>query len=64
MVLILDGNSGIGAQVSSNLCYLICLRYLREGRSILGGAGGGDAVTDCYADCPRSLYILCLLFLS
>ena len=28
MVLILDGNSGIGAQVSSNLCYLICLRHL------------------------------------
>ena len=28
MVLILDGNSELGAQVRSNLCYLICLRHL------------------------------------
>ena len=27
MVLILDDNSEIGAQVMSNLCYLICLRH-------------------------------------
>ena len=26
MVPILDGNSGIGAHVKNNLCYLICLR--------------------------------------
>ena len=28
MVLILDGNSVIGAHVRSNLCYLICVRRL------------------------------------
>ena len=28
MVLILDGNSEIGAQVKSNFCYLIFLRHL------------------------------------
>ena len=28
MALKVDGNSGIGAHVRSNLCYLICLRYL------------------------------------
>ena len=28
MVLLLDGNSKIGAPVRSNLCYLICLRHL------------------------------------
>ena len=27
MVLILDGNSEIGAHIRSTLCYLICLRY-------------------------------------
>ena len=28
MLFILDGNSEIGAQVRSNLCYLIYIRYL------------------------------------
>ena len=28
MALILDGNSGIGAHVKNNLCYLICLRHM------------------------------------
>ena len=32
IVLILDGNSGIGAQVRCNLCYLICLRGIRFDR--------------------------------
>ena len=27
IVIILDGNSGIGAHVRRNLCYLICLRH-------------------------------------
>ena len=33
MVLLLDGNSEIGAHVRSNLCYLICLRHLIKLRS-------------------------------
>ena len=34
MVSILDGNSRIGAHVRSNLCYLICLRYLIRSRAV------------------------------
>ena len=34
MVLILDGNSEIGAQVRSNLCYLIWLRHLIRSRAV------------------------------
>ena len=34
MVLILDGNVEIGALVSSNLCYLICLRNLIRSRAV------------------------------
>ena len=30
MVLMLDGNSEIGAHVKKNLCYLICLRHLNR----------------------------------
>mgnify|MGYP006975916286 CR=1 FL=1 len=30
MVLILDGNSEIAAQVWRNLCHLICLRHLNR----------------------------------
>ena len=33
MVLILDGNSEIGAHVRSNLCYFICLRHLIRSRA-------------------------------
>ena len=33
MVLILDGNSEIGAQVLSYLGYLICVRYLFSSRA-------------------------------
>ena len=37
VVLILDGNSEIGGQVRSNLCYLICLRHLiRSEQSHIG----------------------------
>ena len=32
MVLILDGNSEIGEDVRSNVCYLICLRHLNKDR--------------------------------
>ena len=34
MVLILDGNSEIGAHVWSNLCYLICLRHLIRSKTV------------------------------
>ena len=34
MVLILDGNSEIGAHVGSNICYLICLRHLIRSRVV------------------------------
>ena len=34
MVLILDGNSEIGAHLSSNLCYLICVRHLFRSRAV------------------------------
>ena len=34
MVLILDGNSEIGAQVRSNLCYLICLKHLIRNKAV------------------------------
>ena len=33
MVLILDGNSEIGAQVRSNLCVLTCLRHVIRSRA-------------------------------
>ena len=34
VVLILDGNSEIGAHVKSNLCYLICLRRFIRSRAV------------------------------
>ena len=34
-VLMLDGNSAIGAHVSINMCYLICLRQLIRSRENL-----------------------------
>ena len=34
MVLMLDGNSKIGAPVRSNFCYLICLRHLLRSREV------------------------------
>ena len=34
MVLIIDGNAEIGAQVGSNLCYLICLKHLIISRAV------------------------------
>ena len=34
MVFIYDGNSEIGAQVRSNLCYLIYLRHLMRSRGV------------------------------
>ena len=34
MVLILEGDSEIGAHVKSNLCYLICLRYSIRSRAV------------------------------
>ena len=34
LVLILDVNSEKGAQVRSNLCYLICLRHLMGSRAV------------------------------
>ena len=34
MVLKLDGDSEIGAQVRINLCYLICLRHLIRSRAV------------------------------
>ena len=34
MLLILGGNSEIGAQLRSNLCYLICLRHLIRSREV------------------------------
>ena len=34
MVLILDGNSEIGAQVGNNICNLICLRHLFISRTV------------------------------
>ena len=33
MLLILDGNSEIGTHVTSNLCYLACLKYLIRSRA-------------------------------
>ena len=33
MMLILDGNSEIDAQVMSSLCYMICLRHLISSRA-------------------------------
>ena len=35
MVLILDGNSEIGAHVRSNLCYLICLGHWIRSRVVI-----------------------------
>ena len=34
MVLILDGNLETGAQIRSNVCYLICLRHLIRSRAV------------------------------
>ena len=34
MVLIIDGNSAIGAHVRSNFCYLICLRHALTQRAV------------------------------
>jgi len=34
MVLILDGNSEIGAHVRSKPCYLICLRHLIRSKAV------------------------------
>ena len=34
MVLIQDGNLGIGAHVQCNLCYLICVRHLIRSRAV------------------------------
>ena len=34
MVRILDGNSGVGAHVRSNICHLICLRDLIKSRAV------------------------------
>ena len=34
MVLMLDGNSEIRAQVRNNLCYLICLMHLIRSRAV------------------------------
>ena len=34
MVLILDGNSNIGAHDRSIICYLICLRHLNRPRAV------------------------------
>ena len=34
MVLLLDGNSEMVSHVRSNLCYLICLRWLIRSRKV------------------------------
>ena len=34
MVLIIDGNSEIGAHIKSKLCYLICIRHLIRPRTV------------------------------
>ena len=33
-VLLFDGNSEIGLQVGSNLCYLVCLMHLIRSRAV------------------------------
>ena len=34
MVIILDGNSGIGAHVGNNLCYSICFRHFIRSKAV------------------------------
>ena len=34
MAFIFEGNSAVGADVRSNLCYLICLRHLNKSRAV------------------------------
>ena len=46
MVLILDGNSEIGAHAWCHLCYLICLRHLY----------GSSAVTNLNFSCSEKTY--------
>ena len=39
MVLILDGNSEIGAHVWSNFCYFICVRHSIKSRVVINRIG-------------------------
>ena len=49
MVLIVDVNSEIGAQVSRHFCYLICLRHLISSEAVT------SLLKDLFASCARNM---------
>ena len=61
MVLLLDFNTEIGALVSSNFCYLICIRHLVTKKS------GNKldfflSITTCFPTCVRNMFWVTILY--